>query len=136
MTNPFFQSIISIAIVLLLIAGMDYALIYYFKNFAFSPPSWFEKIMLGGLFFLSVSIYLLSMFIAFVSRLALKPFKPPRFALILVGIISFLNFAYLIKELWVITPNFSFWNIVTFIMCVSVISMLNVIFVGFLGVKE
>jgi len=134
--NSLFQSIFSILIVLILIAGMDYILIYFFKNFAFTPPSWTGIIPLGELTFLGVSLFLFAMFVAFASKLILKPFHPPKFALIVVGIICLLNFAYLIRELWVISPAFSFWTIVSFIMCSSVISGLNIIYVGFLGSKD
>jgi hypothetical protein len=115
---------------------MDYTIIYFLKNFAFSPPSWTVKIPLGGLLFLGVTLFLLNMSFAYIFKFILKPFRPAKFALVLLGIISLLNFVFLLKVLWAITPNFSFWNIITFIMCVISISGPNILFVGFLGVKE
>jgi hypothetical protein len=109
--------------------GMDYALVYFFKNFAFSPPSWTDSIPFGELFFLGVSLYLFSMFMLYISKMILSNFDIPKFLILSIGIVCFANFVYLTKKLWDYTPNFSFWNIITFIMCFMVISTINFVFV-------
>ena len=129
-TKMVIQSLIFIAIVLLLMAGMDYALIYFFKKLAYSPPSWAGIFPFGETLFIAISLYLFSMFMFIISKKVLGLFNPIKSFFWIVGIICFINFIFLVKELWNNTPNFSFWNVITFIMCFSVISLINFIFIA------
>ncbi len=135
MIKLFFHSIISILIVLLLISVFDFFLIFIIKTYAFSPPSWTNKVLLGGMAFLGLSLYFPTMVFLYTSKFVLKPFQPSKFTLWIIGIISLTNFIYLNRELWIATPNFSFWNIISFIMCMTVFSF-NILFVGLLGDKN